>query len=60
MLLPGFIDSHVHILGGGGEGGFSTRTPEIKIEDLIDAGTYTVKKHEQLQESQKNIERNYT
>ena len=42
MLLPGFIDSHVHILGGGGEGGFSTRTPEIKIEDLIDAGITTV------------------
>ena len=27
-LVPGFIDSHVHIQGGGGEGGFSTRTPE--------------------------------
>ena len=26
--VPGFIDSHEHILGGGGEGGFHTRTPE--------------------------------
>ncbi len=22
LLTPGFIDSHVHVLGGGGEGGF--------------------------------------
>ena len=26
LLVPGFIDSHVHILGGGGEGGYATRT----------------------------------
>ena len=24
LLTPGFIDSHVHVLGGGGEGGFPT------------------------------------
>ena len=29
ICLPGFIDSHVHIIGGGGEGGFRTRTKEI-------------------------------
>ncbi|MPN36687.1 Isoaspartyl dipeptidase [bioreactor metagenome] len=23
-LFPGFIDNHVHITGGGGEGGFGT------------------------------------
>lgn len=40
--FPGFIDSHVHILGGGGEGGFSTRTPELKISDMITAGVTTV------------------
>lgn len=40
--FPGFIDSHVHILGGGGEGGFSTRTPELKIIDMITAGVTTV------------------
>ena len=27
LLTPGFIDSHVHVLGGGGEGGFANRTP---------------------------------
>ena len=42
LLFPGFIDSHVHISGGGGEGGFKTRTPEIKFSDLIKAGITTV------------------
>lgn len=41
-VVPGFIDSHVHITGGGGEGGFHTRTPEIKFSDLIYAGITTV------------------
>ncbi|MFP3381696.1 amidohydrolase family protein, partial [Bacillus sp. SIMBA_069] len=27
IVVPGFIDAHVHIIGGGGEGGFKTRTP---------------------------------
>jgi len=34
-LVPGFIDNHVHILGGGGEGGPVTRAPEIKLETII-------------------------
>lgn len=42
LLFPGFIDSHVHINGGGGEGGFKTRTPEIKLSSLISAGITTV------------------
>lgn len=42
LVFPGFIDSHVHILGGGGEGGFKTRTPEIKLSDLTTAGVTTV------------------
>ena len=25
-VVPGFIDQHVHVTGGGGEGGFHTRT----------------------------------
>ena len=29
IVLPGFVDLHVHLLGGGGEGGPRTRTPEI-------------------------------
>jgi len=42
LLFPGFIDSHVHIIGGGGEGGFKTRTPEIKLTNLTRAGITTV------------------
>jgi len=38
IIIPGFIDSHVHILGGGGEGGPTTRAPEICIEDIISSG----------------------
>ncbi|EDL63301.1 beta-aspartyl-peptidase [Bacillus sp. SG-1] len=41
-VLPGFIDSHVHILGGGGEGGYKTRTPEIKLTDATLAGITTL------------------
>lgn len=40
--VPGFIDSHEHILGGGGEGGFHTRTPEASLRDLICNGITTV------------------
>lgn len=42
ILVPGFIDSHVHIIGGGGEGGFRTRTPELQLSQLIRAGITTV------------------
>ncbi|UVI37308.1 beta-aspartyl-peptidase [Brevibacterium spongiae] len=39
---PGLIDPHVHITGGGGEGGYATRTPEISVTDIIRAGVTTV------------------
>lgn len=42
VLLPGFIDNHVHILGGGGEGGYRTRTPELSLSTMIEAGVTTV------------------
>lgn len=29
--VPGFIDQHVHVTGGGGEGGFESRTPEVNV-----------------------------
>lgn len=41
-VLPGFIDSHVHIIGGGGEGGFNTRTPELAFSEFVKAGITTV------------------
>ena len=40
-LTPGFIDVHSHIAGAGGDGGPSTRTPEITLGALIDAGVTT-------------------
>lgn len=42
ILVPGFIDGHVHICGGGGEGGFKTRTPELRMTEMIEAGVTTV------------------
>lgn len=42
LVTPGLIDSHVHIIGGGGEGGFSTRTPEIQLSQIIEGGITTV------------------
>ena len=41
-IVPGLIDTHVHILGGGGEGGPATRAPEITIEDIIQSGVTTL------------------
>lgn len=37
-VLPGLVDPHVHILGGGGEGGPATRAPEIRVEDIVSSG----------------------
>ncbi|WP_440603460.1 beta-aspartyl-peptidase [Bacillus sp. GB_SG_008] len=42
LVVPGFIDSHVHIIGGGGEGGFKTRTPELMLTDITTAGITTL------------------
>ena len=42
ILAPGFIDQHVHIAGGGGEGGPVSRTPEISLSKLTLAGVTTV------------------
>lgn len=41
-VVPGFIDAHVHIAGAGGEGGPGTRTPEIQLSMLVEAGVTTV------------------
>jgi beta-aspartyl-dipeptidase (metallo-type) len=42
ILVPGLIDNHVHIAGAGGEGGPSTRTPELKLSMMFQAGVTTV------------------
>lgn len=42
VLIPGFVDQHVHITGGGGEGGYATRVPESNLRDFISCGVTTV------------------
>lgn len=41
-LVPGFIDNHVHIIGGGGEAGFYSRTPEVMLSSITQCGITTV------------------
>ncbi|MCF6437499.1 beta-aspartyl-peptidase [Pseudoalteromonas sp. MMG022] len=42
ILAPGFVDSLVHITGGGGEAGFASRTPEMELTDATLNGITTV------------------
>lgn len=42
LMFPGFIDNHVHIIGGGGEAGFRSRVLEITSEKLVRSGITTV------------------
>ena len=42
IVVPGFIDRHVHITGGGGEGSFHTQAPQVQLSDLIRGGVTTV------------------
>lgn len=41
-VVPGLVDSLAHIIGGGGEGGFRSRTSELKVADAIAAGVTTL------------------
>ncbi len=41
-IVPGLIDSHVHITGGGGEGGPASRMPELQLNMMIEGGVTTV------------------
>ncbi len=40
--VPGLVDGHVHIMGGGGEAGFATRTPEMRLESATANGVTSV------------------
>lgn len=42
FVTPGFIDPHQHLLGGSGEEGFSTQTPEISATEIVSAGITTI------------------
>jgi beta-aspartyl-dipeptidase (metallo-type) len=41
-VIPGLIDAHVHVTGGGGEAGPATRVPPLARAALLDAGVTTV------------------
>jgi beta-aspartyl-dipeptidase (metallo-type) len=41
ILVPGLIDQHLHITGAGGSAGPLTRTREIKIQQITEAGVTT-------------------
>ncbi|HEX6143495.1 MAG TPA: amidohydrolase family protein [Geminicoccaceae bacterium] len=41
-VAPGFVDNHVHVLGGGGGLGFSSRAPELQTSQLTRVGITTV------------------
>lgn len=41
-LLPGFIDGHVHVSGGGGEAGYASRVPAPLLSRYTRAGVTSV------------------
>ena len=41
-LIPGFIDGHAHVTGGGGESGFSSRVPPVPLSGFTSAGVTSV------------------
>ncbi len=41
-LIPGLVDGHVHVTGGGGEAGFRTRVPPVGLSRFTTAGITTV------------------
>lgn len=41
-LIPGFIDPHAHVTGGGGEAGYETAAPAPLLSEFTRAGVTTV------------------
>jgi beta-aspartyl-dipeptidase (metallo-type) len=42
MLLPGLVDGHAHITGGGGETGYSSKVPPVPLSEFTGAGVTSV------------------
>ena len=40
--VPGFVDGHAHITGGGGESGYASRVPEVALSTFTRAGVTSV------------------
>ena len=41
-MVPGLIDGHAHITGGGGETGFASKVPAVHLSEYTQAGVTTV------------------
>lgn len=41
-VVPGLIDGHLHVVGGGGNEGYESRIPELWVGELVSAGITTV------------------
>ncbi len=41
-VVPGFIDGHAHVTGGGGESGFASRVPSVPLARFTAAGVTSV------------------
>lgn len=41
-LVPGLVDCHVHVTGGGGEAGFASRVPAVPLSRFTTAGVTSV------------------
>lgn len=42
VVVPGLIDTHIHLIGGSGEKGFSSASAPINARELLESGTTTV------------------
>ncbi|MDD4976498.1 MAG: beta-aspartyl-peptidase [Bacteriovorax sp.] len=42
FLFPGLIDPHEHLIGGSGENGYCSRSPEMTIPEIVRGGITTV------------------
>ncbi|HEV7923482.1 MAG TPA: amidohydrolase family protein [Thermoanaerobaculia bacterium] len=42
LAMPGLIDPHAHLIGGSGEQGFASQTPELSASELLRGGITTV------------------
>lgn len=41
IVIPGYVDQHVHVTGGGGEGGYRNRVPELMLSGFVKGGVTT-------------------
>ncbi|MBC7540506.1 MAG: beta-aspartyl-peptidase [Bacteriovorax sp.] len=42
FLLPGLLDPHEHLIGGSGEAGYASRSPEMTVPEIVRGGITTV------------------